>query len=105
MAKTSDAQIKASMKWAKENVDRLTIDLPRGGKARWRAAAEAAGEKLAPFIKRAVEDRIAREQESAAAGPAEPAGAGAEGEPEAPATPAEDAAASTGTAPAPAPAS
>lgn len=44
--KTSDAQKRASAKYVKLHRDRLALSAPKGCRAAWEAAAEAAGQSL-----------------------------------------------------------
>lgn len=56
--KSSAAQKRASMKWTAEHADRITLQGPRGFKARIKAAADAEGVSMNQFIRAAVESRI-----------------------------------------------
>lgn len=58
----SQAQNKAVQKYAKTHLDRLYITVPKGQKEIIQAAAEAQGESLNAYIKRAVEMRMEAEK-------------------------------------------
>lgn len=67
----SEASKKATLKYRAENIDRIMIDQPRGTKDRWKAAASAKGESLAEFVRKAVEERLARDAAHNPAAPVE----------------------------------
>lgn len=48
-------------KFRDENYDRIEINVEKGKKAEYLAAAEKAGLKMAPFIVAAIEEKIKRE--------------------------------------------
>lgn len=58
----SEAQKRATVKYRKENYDRIMLEIKRGAKDEWKGAAAGAGESLNGFIVKAVEERIARDQ-------------------------------------------
>lgn len=47
--------------WQKENVDRINLTVPKGQKAEIQAHAEARGESLNGFVKRAIAETIERD--------------------------------------------
>ena len=61
--KVSKAQQKAVNKYVKNNYDRINVTFPKGQKEIITAAAEAAGESVNGYIKKAVEQRIQRDAE------------------------------------------
>ena len=59
--KTSDAQRKASLKWERENNEKVTVKLRIGtdpSKAQIRAAATAAGQSVNSWIIEAIRDKL-----------------------------------------------
>ena len=59
--RTSDAQRKASLKWERENNEKVTIKLRIGtapSKAQIRAAAAAAGQSVNAWIIEAIRDKL-----------------------------------------------
>lgn len=60
---TTEAQKKASIKYAKNNLKRIPIDVKPEQKERYEAAAQSAGQSLRSFILDAVEERILLESE------------------------------------------
>ena len=59
--RTSDAQRKASLKWERENNEKITIKLRTGsdpGKDQIRAAAAAAGQSVNAWIIEAIRDKL-----------------------------------------------
>lgn len=61
MARYSEAHNRASQKYQKNNYERIALSLPKGNKDTWKAAADAAGESLTEYIRKAVEARMAAE--------------------------------------------
>lgn len=61
--KVSKAQQKAVNKYVKNNYDRINVTFPKGQKEVITAAAEAAGESVNGYIKKAVERRMQRDAE------------------------------------------
>ena len=61
--KVSKAQQKAVNKYVKNNYDRINVTFPKGQKEVSTAAAEAAGESVNGYIKKAVEQRMQRDAE------------------------------------------
>lgn len=61
--KVSKAQQKAVNKYVKNNYDRINVTFPKGQKEVITATAEAAGESVNGYIKKAVEQRMQRDAE------------------------------------------
>lgn len=61
--KYTEARKEGNRKWDGENLDRLSIALPKGSKERIKAHAEFKGESMNGFIKRAIKETIEREKE------------------------------------------
>ena len=61
--KISKAQQKAVNKYVRNNYDRINVTFPKGQKEVITAAAEAAGESVNGYIKKAVEQRMQRDAE------------------------------------------
>ena len=59
--KVSKAQQKAVNKYVKNNYDRINVTFPKGQKEFIAQLATAAGESVNGYIKKAVEERIQRE--------------------------------------------
>ena len=59
--KVSKAQQKAVNKYVKNNYDRINVTFPKGQKEFITQLATAAGEPVNGYIKKAVEERIQRE--------------------------------------------
>ena len=59
--KVSKAQQKAVNKYVKNNYDRINVTFPKGQKEIIMQAAEAAGESVNGYIKKAVDERMERE--------------------------------------------
>lgn len=62
-SKISKAQQKAVNKYVKNNYDRINVTFPKGQKELIAKAAEAAGESVNGYIKKAVDQRM--EQDNA----------------------------------------
>ena len=60
-SKISKAQQKAVQKYVKKNYDRIELSVPKGQKDFISQLATAAGESVNGYIKKAVEERIQRE--------------------------------------------
>lgn len=56
MANYSEARKNANKNWDSKNLDRISIALPKGGRDALKAHAEAQGESMNAFIKRAIEE-------------------------------------------------
>lgn len=56
--KYTDAQKRAAMKYMQGKTDDIRLRLPKGTKARWKAAAEAAGVSMTKFVQDAVEAAV-----------------------------------------------
>lgn len=54
----SEAQKRATAKYRAKTYEQIAIELPKGTRDRWKAAAAEAGGSLAGFIKAAVEEKI-----------------------------------------------
>lgn len=65
-SKYTEAQKKASIKYLSEKTDDIRIRVPKedGTKARWAAAAEAAGKSLQRYIIDAVEAAVAGSEDA-----------------------------------------
>ena len=59
--KISKAQQKAVNKYVKNNYDRINVTFPKGQKEIITRAATAAGESVNGYIKKAVEERMKRD--------------------------------------------
>lgn len=59
--KYTEARKDSNIKWDKENLDRISIALPKGSRDRIKAHAEHQGESVNSFIKRAVSETIDRD--------------------------------------------
>lgn len=59
--KVSKAQQKAVNKYVKNNYDRINVTFPKGQKKVIMQAAEAAGESVNGYIKKAVDQRMERD--------------------------------------------
>ena len=59
-SKVSKAQQKAVNKYVKNNYDRINVTFPKGQKEIIMQAAEAAGESVNGYIKKAVDQRMER---------------------------------------------
>lgn len=62
-SKVSKAQQKAVNKYIQNNYDRINLTVPKGQKAIIQEAAEAAGETVNGYIKKAIDERIDRERQ------------------------------------------
>lgn len=62
-AEYTPAQKAATIKYLTEKTDDIRVRVPKGTKARWNAAAEAAGVSTTRFIVDAVEEKISRQTE------------------------------------------
>ena len=59
--KVSKAQQKAVNKYVKNNYDRINVTFPKGQKEIIMQAVEASGESVNGYIKKAVDERMKRE--------------------------------------------
>ena len=59
--KYTDARKEGNRRWDAANLDRLSIALPKGQRDTIKAAADAAGESVNGYIKRAIDERMARD--------------------------------------------
>ena len=57
----SKAQQRAVTKYMKENYDEIKIRMPKGHRETIKAAADAAGESVNGYIKRAIDERMNRD--------------------------------------------
>lgn len=57
----SEAQKKASMEYAKKKLKRIPLDVQKEKYEEIAAAADAAGEKVNSYIKKAIDERMKRE--------------------------------------------
>ena len=60
----SKAQQKAVNKYRKNNYDLVQISMPKGEKEKIRAAADTAGESVNAYIKKAITERMERDNKS-----------------------------------------
>ena len=56
----SEAQKRATMKWDKENYDRVYLTVPKGMKQEIQEVAEAQGMKMRAFIIEAIKEKMGR---------------------------------------------
>ena len=59
----SDAQKKATIKYMKNNYDRIELKVAKGKKADLQAHAESKGESLNGFVNRAIDETLERDKE------------------------------------------
>lgn len=59
--KISKAQQKAVQKYVKNNYDRVVVTFPKGRRDEIKSAATTAGESLNSYIKKAVDQRMERD--------------------------------------------
>ncbi len=57
---TSESQIKATMKYAKENLKRVPLDIKKEEYEKYRIFAESKGMSMRGFIIEAMEEKISR---------------------------------------------
>lgn len=76
--KYTDSVKQSNRTWDANNLDRMSLALPRGKKAEIQAAAGRVGESMNQYIKGAIDQRLARDKATAGADIA----AGSEGETE-----------------------
>lgn len=69
LRKYTEAQKQSAKKWDAANLDRLSIALPAGSKDRIKAHAQAMGESVNGFIRRAVEHQMERDLGEQMSGP------------------------------------
>jgi predicted HicB family RNase H-like nuclease len=60
--KYTEAQKKSATKWDAENLDRLSVAVPKGDKANIAAHAATMGESTNKFINRAIRETMERDQ-------------------------------------------
>lgn len=56
----SEAQKRATMKWDKENYDRVYLTVPKGMKQRIEAVAQGQGMSIRAYILEAINDKMGR---------------------------------------------
>lgn len=56
----SESAKKATIKYQKNNLDTIIVRVPKGEKDRIREYAESHGQKLTPFIVRAIREKMER---------------------------------------------
>lgn len=61
MSGVSKAQKEAVYRYVSKNYDRIVLNLAKGDRDKIKAAAEAAGDSVNSYIKRAIEERMQRE--------------------------------------------
>ena len=61
--KYTEARKEGNKKWDSENLDRLSIALPKGSRDAIKAHAESRGESVNAFIKRAITETMDRDRE------------------------------------------
>ena len=61
MRKYTDAKKEGNRKWDANNLDRISIAIPKGQKDLIKAAANQAGQSLNAYIAQAIEERMERE--------------------------------------------
>ena len=59
--KYTEAQKESAKKWDSNNLDRLSIALPKGSRDAIKAAADRAGQSTNGYIKQAIDERMERE--------------------------------------------
>lgn len=57
----TDAQRQATAKYKEKNIKRIPLDVQKEKYEEIKAAAEAAGEKINTYIKKAIDDRMERD--------------------------------------------
>lgn len=62
MAPVSEAQKKATMKYMKNNYDRIELKVSKGKKADLQAHAQSRGESLNGFVNRAIDETVERDK-------------------------------------------
>ena len=60
--KYTEAQKESARKWDSNNLDRLSIALPKGSREAIKAAADRAGQSINGYIKQAVDERMERDE-------------------------------------------
>ena len=58
----TDAQRQATAKYKEKNIKRIPLDVQKEKYEEIKAAAEAAGEKINTYIKKAIDDRMERDR-------------------------------------------
>lgn len=64
MAQYTEKKKESNRKWDAENLDRISIALPKGQKDIIKAHAESQGESVNGFISRAIENQMERDRGS-----------------------------------------
>lgn len=59
----TESRKRASIKYAKENLKRIPLDVPKEKYEAIKAAADAAGESVNGYIKRAIDERMNRDND------------------------------------------
>lgn len=59
----TEARKNSNIKWDRENIDRLSIALPKGSREKIKAHAERQGESVNRFISRCIDETMQRDQE------------------------------------------
>lgn len=60
--KYTEARKNGNRQWDKANLDRVSVALPKGKKAKIKAHAESRGESVNGFINRAIDETMQRDQ-------------------------------------------
>lgn len=60
----TESSYKANVKYKEKNIKRVPLDVQREEYEMIKAAAEAAGEKVNSYIKKAIRERMEREQQN-----------------------------------------
>lgn len=61
MRKYTDAKKEGNRRWDANNLDRISIAIPKGQKDLIKEAANQAGQSLNAYVAQAIEERMARE--------------------------------------------
>jgi len=67
MSPISEAQKRATMKYMKNNYDRIELKVPKGRKAELQEHAQQQGESLNGFVNRAIDHEVERDREDGSA--------------------------------------
>ena len=59
----TDKAVSARKKWDSENLERISVAMPKGKKTRIKEHAAASGESVNGYINRAIDEAMDREQE------------------------------------------
>ena len=60
--KYTEARKEGNRRWDSENLDRLSVAMPKGKKAEIKAHADSQGESVNKFINRAINETIERDE-------------------------------------------